>query len=72
MNKPERITHASNLKQFIFDPSRTSAPDIARRDYMEFFVESIVENRGDTRRLNSILNGSITITHIIHGNHGMH
>ena len=49
MNKSERITHASNLKQFIFDPSRTSAPDIARRDYMEFFVESIVEHRGDTK-----------------------
>ena len=23
VNKSERITHASNLKQFIFDPSRT-------------------------------------------------
>jgi hypothetical protein len=54
VNKSERITHASNLKQFIFDPSRTSAPDIARRDYMEFFVESIVEHRGDTKRLNSL------------------
>ena len=54
VNKSERITHASNLKQLIFDPSRISAPDIARRDYMEFFVESIVEHRGDTKRLNSL------------------
>jgi hypothetical protein len=54
INKSERITHASNLKPFIFDPSKTSAPDIARRDYMEFFVESIVEHRGDTKRLNSL------------------
>ena len=54
MNKSERITHASNLKQLIFDPSRTSAPDIARRGYMKFFVESIVEHRGDTKRLNSL------------------
>ena len=44
-NKSERITHASNLKQFIFYPSRISEADIARRDYTEFFVESIVETQ---------------------------
>ena len=53
-NKSERITHASNLKQFIFNPSRTSPADIARRDYMEFFVESILEHRGNTKLLNSL------------------
>ena len=54
VSKAERITHASNLKVFIFDPLRVSAPDIARHDYMEFFIESIVEYRGDTKRLNSL------------------
>ena len=30
-----------NLKQFIFNPKHTDPADVARRNYMEFFIESI-------------------------------
>jgi hypothetical protein len=42
--------HVSNLKQFVFDPNHTDPADVARRDYMEFFIESILEHKGNSRR----------------------
>ena len=42
--------HVSNLKEFKFDPTYTDPADIARRDYMEFFIESIVTHKGNSRR----------------------
>ena len=40
----------SNLKQFVFDPNFTDPADVARRDYMEFFIESIIRHKGNSRR----------------------
>ena len=39
------------MKQFHFDPMRTDPSDVARKDYLEFFVEDILAHRGDTKRL---------------------
>ena len=47
-NKEHRH-HASNMKPFVFDPLIVDPHDVARRDYLEFFVEQILAHRGDLR-----------------------
>jgi Chromo (CHRromatin Organisation MOdifier) domain len=47
--------HASRLKPFIYDPLKQDPLDTARRDYMEFFVESILSHSCDTRRVSTLL-----------------
>jgi hypothetical protein len=42
------------MKTFRFDPLKTNPVDIARRDYLEFFVEKILEMKGDHRRVNNL------------------
>jgi transposase InsO family protein len=46
----EKTYHVSDMKPFIYDPAITSPLDVARRDYMEFFVESIIDHRGNIKR----------------------
>jgi RNase H-like domain found in reverse transcriptase/Integrase core domain/Integrase zinc binding domain/Chromo (CHRromatin Organisation MOdifier) domain len=46
----EKIYHISDLKHFLYDPAITDPLDVARRDYMEFFVESVLDHRGDIKR----------------------
>ena len=41
--------HVSNLKEFVFDPRHTDPADVARRDFMEFVIESIVQHKGHPR-----------------------
>ena len=48
--KKFKCVHVSNLKEFKFDPKFTDPADVSRRDYMEFFIESIVQHRGHVRR----------------------
>ena len=38
----------SQLKAFQFDPLHTDPQDVARRDYLEFFIEEIIDIRGQT------------------------
>ena len=38
----------SQLKPFLFDPLHTDPSDVARRDYLEFFIEEIIDIRGQT------------------------
>ena len=38
------------FEEFIFNPQYTDPADIARRDYIEFFIESIVRHNGNSRR----------------------
>jgi transposase InsO family protein len=38
--------HVSDMKQFVFDPLHTDPIDIARRDYLEFFVEKVLDKKG--------------------------
>ena len=42
--------HISNLKQKFFNPKNTDPADVARRDYMEFFIEFIIQHQGNSRR----------------------
>ena len=42
------------MKPFHFDPLLTDPIDIARKDYLEFFVEKILHMRGDTKRYSSL------------------
>jgi hypothetical protein len=47
VSKRTRIVHASRLKTFVFDPMTQDLLDTARRDYMEFFVESTLGHASD-------------------------
>jgi transposase InsO family protein len=46
----EKEYHVSDMKQFLYDPNYVDPVDVARRDHMEFFVESIVSHRGNLNR----------------------
>ena len=50
ITRKEKLVHITRLKEFIFDPSITEPKDIARRDYLEYFVEAILNHRGSTSR----------------------
>ena len=45
-NKPKDY-HVSDIKPFVFDPLRTDPLDVARKDYLEFFVEAILKHQGN-------------------------
>ena len=38
------------MKKFFYDPDHVDPVDIARRNHMEFIVESIVSHRGNLTR----------------------
>jgi hypothetical protein len=43
------------LKPFVFDPlNRDPSLDIARRDYLEFFVEKILAMSGDVKKVSTL------------------
>ena len=50
VSKKMKKIHASKLGQLIFDPNR----DIARRDYMEYVIETVLAHRGDPLRVASL------------------
>jgi transposase InsO family protein len=50
----EKDYHAQHLKPFHFNPHQTTPTDVARRDYLEYFVEKILEHKGHPRRLSSL------------------
>jgi transposase InsO family protein len=52
-NKPV-LYHVYDIKPFIFDPRRTDPTDVARHDYLEFFVETILSMKGNPKRLRSL------------------
>jgi hypothetical protein len=54
VSKKMKTIHASNLKLFLFDPNRVEPLDIARRDYMEYFIEKVLAHRGDPLRVSSL------------------
>jgi Chromo (CHRromatin Organisation MOdifier) domain len=55
ISKKTRTVHASRLKVFVFNPATQDPADTARRDYMEFFVESILSHVGDSRRVSTLM-----------------
>jgi hypothetical protein len=38
------------MNPFLYDPAVTPPLDVVRRDYMKFFVESIVDHRGNIKK----------------------
>ena len=40
-------THTKNRREFLYDPARTNPLDIAVQNRGEFFIDSILEHRGD-------------------------
>jgi hypothetical protein len=46
--------HVSDMKPFMYDPLKTNPVDIARRDYLEFFVEKILGMTGDIKKVTTV------------------
>jgi transposase InsO family protein len=42
----EKDYHVSDIRPFIFDPLLTDPTDVARKDYLEFFIEAILKHSG--------------------------
>ena len=42
--------HVSNIKPFVFDSAVVDPTDVARRDYMEYFVDKILQHRGNPKK----------------------
>ena len=49
----EKLYHMTQLKPFHFDPTHVDPTDTARRDYLEFFVEDILDMKGTTTPMNT-------------------
>ena len=45
----EKDYHVSDMKPFVFDSAIVDPVDVARRDYMEFFIETILNHRGNLK-----------------------
>ena len=43
----DRDLHVSGMKPFVFDSAIVDPMDVARRDYMEYFVDKILQHRGN-------------------------
>ena len=54
VSKKMKQIHASKLRQFIFNPHRVEPLGIARRDYMEYFIETVLAHRGDPLCVSSL------------------
>ena len=46
----EYIYHVSDMKPFLYDPEITTPLDVARHNYMEFFVGAILGHTGNINR----------------------
>ena len=45
----EKDYHVSDMKPFVFDPAIVDPLDVARRDVLEFFIEKILNHRGNLK-----------------------
>jgi transposase InsO family protein len=50
----EKLYHSTQMRKFLFDPIRTNPTDVSRKDYLEFFIESILQHKGDPKRLSTL------------------
>ncbi len=46
--------HVSDMKPFMYDPLKTNPLDVARKDYLEFFVEEILDMTGNIKKMNGV------------------
>jgi hypothetical protein len=51
----EKDYHVSDLKPFRFDPLNTNPLDVARKDYLEFFIEAILKHSGSRQSKKSTI-----------------
>ena len=54
ITQKEKLYHAQHMKKFNFDPLHVDPADVARRDYLEFFVNEIIDHRGNPRLLTTM------------------
>jgi hypothetical protein len=45
----EDYVHVMKMLPFLFDPRKTDPADIARRDYLMHFIESVISHRGNAK-----------------------
>ena len=50
----EKPYHASDMKPFLFNPLLTDPLDVARKDYLEFFIEKVLDIKGDIKKLKTL------------------
>ena len=50
----EKQYHSTKMKQFQFNLLRTKPTDVARKDYLEFFIEKILQRTGDITKLSTL------------------
>jgi hypothetical protein len=50
----EKHYYVTDMHPFHFDLSITDPLDIARRDYLEFFIEKVLDHRGSPKHKNSL------------------
>ena len=50
----EKEFHVSDMKPLVFDAALTDPLDIARRDNMEYFIEEILDHRGNLKKKSEI------------------
>ena len=50
----EKQYHVTDLKVFNFDPLQVNPLDVARRDYLEFFVEKILSMTGNPKKVHTL------------------
>ena len=53
VTKKERQIHVKRIKQFHFS-TKADPLDIARRDYLEFFVEEILSHQGNVKKVSTL------------------
>ena len=46
--------HVSDMKLFVFDSAVVYPMDVARREYMECFVDEILQHRGNPKKSSSM------------------
>ena len=46
--------HVSDMKPFAFDSAVVDPMDVARRDYTEYFVDKILQHRGNLKKSSSV------------------
>ena len=49
INHKDKIYHVTDLRVFHFDPIKTDTQDVARKDYLEYFIEEVLSHRGNVR-----------------------
>ena len=54
MTGKEMDFHMSDMKPFVFDSAVVDPMDVARRDYMDYFVDKILQHRGNSKKSSSM------------------